>query len=730
MNVKKFIFMSIMTLTFFFANILTASASTLLLKIGTNDSAVLQLKLDLEEAGYKVSDNPNEFYGNITAQKVQEFQQAHGLVSDGIAGSNTLQKLAEVIKKSTAPSIVVLENGVNDPSVIQLKLDLEKAGFKVSDNPTDFYGPLTAQRVMEFQKENGLNITGVADDQTLKRLQTILSGENDSGGDKSDSPILKIGTYHQSVIQLKIDLEKAGFKVSDNPNDYYGPITAEKVSKFQKVYGLTADGIAGTNTLKKLQEVLLLEVLQIGVYHEDVIKLKTNLKKAGFKVSDNPNNYYGPITAVKVEEFQMAFGLKATGIADKQTLDAIQQAISEKILQVGVHHSSVIQLKLDLEKAGFKVSDNPNDYYGPITAVKVKEFQKTYGLPPDGIAGEKTLKKLAEVLTIPSVLKIGDHHSAVITLKINLEKAGFKVSNTPNDFYGSTTKKKVQEFQRSYGLMDDGIAGNETFNMLKKVVNAGKAPTVLKEGMHHPVVIQLKVKLESIGFKISNNPNDYYGSITTAKVKEFQKSYGLTADGIAGSNTFKKLNNLFANTSKTKPLSGKKIVIDAGHGGDDPGAVSKGLKESVFVLDIAKQLKSSLENDGATVQMTRSTDIYLTLSQRYTIANNSDADAFISIHNNAGGGYGTETYWNSKYSSTKSKQLATNIQKELVSKVNLRDRGVKQGNFSVIKYTKIPSSLVEVAFIDNANERSLLNTSKFRKSAAEGIYNGIREYFN
>ncbi len=180
------------------------------------------------------------------------------------------------------------------------------------------------------------------------------------------------------------------------------------------------------------------------------------------------------------------------------------------------------------------------------------------------------------------------------------------------------------------------------------------------------------------------------------------------------------------------PLAVKTIVVDPGHGGTDPGASGNGLVEKELALDISKRLQTKLLSAGSEVLMTRTTNKYYpTLSERVKLANDSQADAFISIHMNAytPSAEGTETYWNSSYSSAESEALASSIQKEMLQELGTRDRGVKQANFQVIKYTKIPSVLVEVAFVTNSGDAELLADSTFREKAATAIYQGTLNYF-
>lgn len=183
---------------------------------------------------------------------------------------------------------------------------------------------------------------------------------------------------------------------------------------------------------------------------------------------------------------------------------------------------------------------------------------------------------------------------------------------------------------------------------------------------------------------------------------------------------------------------GKTIMIDAGHGGSDPGAsgsTSNGTKivEKDLVLDMSKRIQSRLTSTMSKVLMTRTGDTYPTLNERVAQANSSGADIFVSMHVNSystSSPHGTETWWNSTYESADSKLLAEEIQKELIATLGTYDRGVKHGDFRVIKDTKIPSVLVEIAFVSNKGDADLLADPAFRQKAADAVYRGIISYFN
>lgn len=176
---------------------------------------------------------------------------------------------------------------------------------------------------------------------------------------------------------------------------------------------------------------------------------------------------------------------------------------------------------------------------------------------------------------------------------------------------------------------------------------------------------------------------------------------------------------------------GKLIVIDPGHGGSDPGTVAGMAYEKDFNLDIAIRLKKLLEDKNINVLMTREDDVYVGTYARPIMANEAGADLFISIHNNSCGNpsvSGTETLC---YPDPKKRAFALEIQKAVVKELGLPDRGlVEKPGYIVTREAKMPAALVEVAFMSNSNDLSLLKTEEFRQKAAQGIFNGIMNYLN
>lgn len=673
---------------------------------------VIQLKLDLAKVGFSVSTNPNGNYGPATTHRVREFQKTYGIPVTGMADTETLNLLNELTSN-------ILYAGMSDPRVITLKEQLAIMGFRVSNNPNGNYGPATAAKVKEFQRAYGLPATGSADKFTLERLHSLATG-----------PLL-IGMHREDVIQLKIDLGKAGYTVPGDTTTYFGPLTESRLKAFQQANGLTADGIAGQETLTVLNDRISLVIIN-SLTSSEVIQLKINLEKVGFKVSNNPNGNYGPATTQKVSEFQSTYGLEATGIADSTTRNLLNE-LTSNILYPGMSDSRVITLKEQLAVMGFPVSTNPNGNYGPSTTQTVREFQQAYRLPITGSADKFTLERLNSFATGP--LRKGMYRQDVIRLKKDLDKVGFTVAGSTSTYFGPLTERQVIAFQRANGLTSDGIAGPATLKKLEDLIKAMQpppAPTSLRNGDRHPAVIDLKKDLAKVGFPVPGNTTEAFGPSTERRVSAFQLANGLSGSGVAGPATRKKLQEAISKLPKSGTLKGVTIIVDPGHGGKDPGAIGvNGLRESFVVLDIGRRLEPKLRAAGANVIMTRSTDIFVPLEIRSFIANQSNGTSFISIHTNSfnKSTRGTETYWNRTSSSRESKELAEFIQKELVVAMQTTNRGVKEGNFHVIRETNMPSVLVEVGFIDNASDGQKLGSSTYRERAANAIFKGINEYY-
>jgi N-acetylmuramoyl-L-alanine amidase len=173
-----------------------------------------------------------------------------------------------------------------------------------------------------------------------------------------------------------------------------------------------------------------------------------------------------------------------------------------------------------------------------------------------------------------------------------------------------------------------------------------------------------------------------------------------------------------------------KIVIDPGHGGSDPGATNGSFMEKNFNLDIALRVRDYLQQRYvADILMTRSTDTTLSLSARTNFANQQRADYFISIHINAGGGTGWESFIYNGSVSQKTIQAQNTIHQTVIDTIkpnyNVVDRGKKRANFHVLRETNMPSILLENLFIDRASDLALLRNTQFISDLSNSIGEGL-----
>jgi N-acetylmuramoyl-L-alanine amidase len=180
----------------------------------------------------------------------------------------------------------------------------------------------------------------------------------------------------------------------------------------------------------------------------------------------------------------------------------------------------------------------------------------------------------------------------------------------------------------------------------------------------------------------------------------------------------------------TAPSGRVVVAIDPGHGGRDPGAVGiNGLQEIQVIFPISQRVAELLEAQGVVVVMTRRENITLGLQNRADIANRAQANLFVSIHANAislsrPDVNGIETY----HASTTGRRLAATLQASMLAATGMRDRGVKQARFYVLRQTAMPAALVEVGFVTGAQDAPRLADPAWRETMAQAIARGILQY--
>ena len=195
-------------------------------------------------------------------------------------------------------------------------------------------------------------------------------------------------------------------------------------------------------------------------------------------------------------------------------------------------------------------------------------------------------------------------------------------------------------------------------------------------------------------------------------------------------------NHVMQQVVKPRTGKGRLVVIDPGHGGFDKGAYIGSFQEKTLTLKTAVLLKKYLNEIGYRAILTRTQDIFIPLEKRAAIANDTGCKLFVSIHYNAHKDttiHGIEVFFYNrglKARAEASKKLAGKVLTKLIEKTGADSRGVKQGNYHVIRETKVPAILVEGGFITNPKERQWLSQKTTLDTIALSIAEGIDTYLN
>ncbi|MDM5351448.1 N-acetylmuramoyl-L-alanine amidase [Lysinibacillus sphaericus] len=183
-----------------------------------------------------------------------------------------------------------------------------------------------------------------------------------------------------------------------------------------------------------------------------------------------------------------------------------------------------------------------------------------------------------------------------------------------------------------------------------------------------------------------------------------------------------------------KPLQNRVIILDPGHGGKDPGTVKGSVSEKSITLKVSTQVKQLLESAGAKVYMTRTGDTYPSLQDRVDFTQANYGEIFVSVHVNSAANssaQGTETYYAISTGDMYQEDidLATFVNNQIVNNLNMKNRGVKQEQYYVIRNMVIPSILVELGFLTNTEDHNKMTNDQYVNLFAESIYNGILQYY-
>lgn len=492
-----------MTSTAFAVTGTVTPKALILRKEATTSSKALQTlpkgtQLDIE---YKTGDWYKVTYGRFSGYVYASYVRVYDKVPN---------KGETVVEDSTT-----LKKGSTGAAVKKLQERLKELGYYNNVCDGD-YGTVTANAVKAFEKKHGYTQDGIADATVQKKLysSSALSANSTTGSGSSSSSStdeLKKGDKGDAVKKLQKRLKELGYYKSWADGDY-GNETYEAVKAFQKKNGLYVDGVAGSQTLKKLNS--------------------SNVVSANGTVAGNQ---------------------------DKE-----EDATDDGTLKKGSQGAAVKLLQKRLKELGYYKSWVDGDY-GNETVTAVKNFQRKNGLSVDGVAGSTTLKKLNSTSAIDvngkteedkkeessssdGSLKKGSQGEKVKELQRRLKELGYYKDYVDGD-YGDATVKAVKAFQKMNGLTEDGVAGSTTINKLNddKAIKADgssydslSTAQTLKKGDSGVQVKALQKRLKELGYYKDYVDGDY-GLATAAAVSDFQRANKLTVTGTANPTTLKKM---------------------------------------------------------------------------------------------------------------------------------------------------------------------------------------------
>lgn len=390
------------------------------------------------------------------------------------------------------------------------------------------------------------------------------------------------------------------------------------------------------------------------------------------------------------------------------------------------------------------------DVYGTYTYKSEKWYKVKYKTKYGYVHGKyvsltKVTKPVskATVSKPVSVATTTDNVNVRETASSSSKSFGVAKKGSKLDVYGTATVGKVKWYKVKFGTKFGYVHGG--FVKLASVAPAPVKPPVASNTVVKPVMVgtitenDLNVRawpstISKVVGQVGRGANvDIYGTNVVDGDTWYKIKYGTDYAFVFAAFVKTAPYGSAYPTLATLALKGKVIVLDAGHGGTDPGAVGNGIYEKNIVLDSVARTAALLKAQGATVVLSRPDDVFKTLDQRVTFANNSGAHLFISFHANAGASSasGIETWHSVNKASNVSqgRELAYDIQNRMIAATGAVNRGVKSGDFYVIKYTKMPSVLLELGFITNASDASKMNTASYRQTLATAVTNGVLDYF-
>jgi N-acetylmuramoyl-L-alanine amidase len=340
---------------------------------------------------------------------------------------------------------------------------------------------------------------------------------------------------------------------------------------------------------------------------------------------------------------------------------------------------------------------------------------------------------------------VADVRARLAALPPEHRPEGFDPRADDPELFDKTLEQAVRAFQQRKGLIVDGVVGVETFTAIDGARwRLGDRILVHTPGhlMRGEDVVALQERLNTLGFSVGR-VDGRFGPETERAVRAFQRAYGLGGDGSVGPETLRAFNDLRRSVSggsatvlrereevrrSGHSLSGRVVVLDPGHGGDNTGAVANGLVEAEVVMDLARRIEGRLTAIGVTVVYTRTDQTNPTEEERAAIANEAGADVVLSLHcdsHDAAQASGVATFFFGRDRVTSwspiGEQLADLVLREVVARTGLANCRSHGRSWTLLQQTRMPAVRLEAGYLSHPDDAARLADPAFRDTVAEAV---------
>ncbi|WP_018923087.1 peptidoglycan-binding protein [Salsuginibacillus kocurii] len=579
---------------------------------GQEHEEVALLQTKLADHKYLTYDDITGSYGERTSEAVKQFQRDYGLPVDGVAQASTLKAMTQHLNvktetdeddvepvdeaKDPTPTVKTTE----EPPTSSVQSEAEKPPSSVENEPEP--GAEENEPAPSSAKEEAGT--------TTEHAQTNEPAvQSSSSAALPASTVLQPGMENRKVKQLQRQLNEEGY-FTHEATGYYGRITSQAVRDFQRTHGLQVDGLAGPETLSALRAVAAADNSE-----PDAPEVKSESGTEEGSTATDTDDEVGTPGSSLPEEARETSSWSSEDFQEDDGSDWRTSSFAMEEIVLGEEGNHVALLQQALKALDYYKTD-VTGVFGPKTETAVADFQAKNDVAEDesGVAGQATLhalkhdptpaagtadepeeETLAERLPNDTVYRSGATGSGVETLQEALRDLNF-LAMEPSGVYSTVTENAVRDFQKTYNITVDGLAGPQTFAKLKGVLTgtveereagggvdeggerapesgtdgAAESPgeedseqegngstevdvedlfadtsLVLRLGDTGGVVELFQSKLKELDY-IAMEPSGVYSNVTAEAVKEFQRDFGLVVDGLAGPETLGALEETLA----------------------------------------------------------------------------------------------------------------------------------------------------------------------------------------